>query len=86
MKAVLTVCAAITLAVSSVSIASAQSKTTYRDSSGRTTGSATTDSSGKTTYRDPSGRTTGSSSTNSSGKTTYRDPSGRTTGTSTSKR
>lgn len=82
MKAVLTVCAAITLAVSSVSIASAQSKTTYRDASGRTTGSATTNSSGKTTYRDSSGRTTGSSSTNSSGKTTYRDASGRTTGTS----
>ncbi len=83
MKAVLTVCAAITLAVSSVSIASAQSKTTYRDASGRTTGSATTNSSGKTTYRDSSGRTTGSSSSNSSGKTTYRDASGRTTGTST---
>ena len=82
MKAVLTVCAAITLAVSSIGIASAQSKTTYRDSSGRTTGSATTNSSGKTTYRDSSGRTTGSATTNSSGKTTYRDASGRTTGTS----
>jgi hypothetical protein len=82
MKAVLTVCAAITLAVSSIGIVSAQSKTTYRDSSGRTTGSATTNSSGKTTYRDSSGRTTGSATTNSSGKTTYRDASGRTTGTS----
>jgi hypothetical protein len=82
MKVVLTLCAAMTLAVSSINIASAQSKTTYRDSSGRTTGSATTNSSGKTTYRDASGRTTGSSSTNSSGKTTYKDASGRTTGTS----
>ncbi|MCM0036639.1 MAG: hypothetical protein NBV66_12720 [Burkholderiaceae bacterium] len=86
MKVALTVCAAIALTISSVGIASAQSKTTYRDASGRTTGSATTNSSGKTTYRDSSGRTTGSASTNSSGKTTYRDASGRTTGTSTSKR
>jgi hypothetical protein len=82
MKVVLTLCAAMALAVSSIGIASAQSKTTYRDSSGRTTGSATTNSSGKTTYRDASGRTTGTSSTNSSGKTTYKDASGRTTGTS----
>ena len=86
MKVVLTICAAITLALSSISIASAQSKTTYRDSSGRTTGSATTNSSGKTTYRDASGRTKGTASTSSSGKTTYRDASGRTTGSSTRKR
>lgn len=71
---------------STINVVNAQSKTTYRDASGRTTGSATTNSSGKTTYRDASGRTTGTSTTNAQGKTTYRDASGRTTGTSTKKR
>jgi hypothetical protein len=33
--------------------------TTFRDSSGRTTGTATTDSGGTTTFRDAGGRTTG---------------------------
>lgn len=60
----------------------AQSKTTYKDSSGRTTGSSRTDNSGKTTYASPSGQTTGSSRTDNSGKTTYYSPSGQTTGSS----
>jgi hypothetical protein len=33
--------------------------TTFRDGSGRTTGTATIDSNGTTTFRDASGRTTG---------------------------
>ena len=45
------------------SIAVAQNKTTYKDSSGRTTGSSRTDNSGKTTHYSPSGQTTGSSKT-----------------------
>lgn len=70
------------LLMSSINVALAQAKTTYRDSAGRTTGSSTTDKSGKTTYRDSAGRTTGTATTNNQGKTTYRDPAGRTTGTS----
>ena len=54
---------------------------TYRDSMGRTQGSATTDRYGKTTYRDSMGRTTGTATTDSYGKTTYRDAMGRVVGT-----
>ena len=86
MKTLLSIVSSLILLISSVGIASAQSKTTYRDASGRTTGSSTTNSSGQTTYRDASGRTTGSATTNSSGKTTHRDASGRTTGTSSTRR
>ena len=86
MKTLLSIVSALILIISSVCIASAQSKTTYRDSKGRSVGSSTTNSSGKTTYRDSRGRTTGSATTNSSGKTTYRDAKGRTTGTSSTRR
>jgi len=61
-----------------------QNMQTFRDSSGRTIGTAT--KSGNTTvFRDGSGRTTGTATTDKSGTTVFRDSSGRTTGT-TSKR
>lgn len=53
---------------------------TFRDASGRTTGTSSRDSNGTVTYRDASGRTTGTSSRDSGGRTTFRDASGRTTG------
>jgi hypothetical protein len=53
---------------------------TFRDSSGRTIGTAT--KSGNTTiFRDSQGRTTGTSTTDSQGNTIFRDSQGRTTGT-----
>lgn len=59
---------------------------TFRDSGGRTTGTASTDSGGQTTYRDAGGRTTGTAATDSQGTTTFRDSSGRTVGTATAPR
>jgi YD repeat-containing protein len=70
---------ALTLAL--ITTASAQNQTTFRDASGRTTGTVTTDSNGTKTFRDASGRTTGTATTNSQGTTTFRDAGGRTTGT-----
>jgi hypothetical protein len=64
--------------------ASAQ-QSTFRDSSGRTTGTAAT-SGNQTTYRDDRGRTTGTATTDSQGTTTFRDSSGRTVGTATAPR
>jgi YD repeat-containing protein len=78
MKATITI-VALTLAM--ITAASAQNQTTFRDASGRTTGTVTTDSNGQRTFRDGSGRTTGTASTDSNGTTTFRDASGRTTGT-----
>lgn len=70
----------IILSVSALCLicASAAAAETYRDSSGRVTGSATTHGN-QTTYRDSSGRVTGTSSTNGNTKT-YRDSSGRVKG------
>jgi hypothetical protein len=51
------------LALATITAASAQNQTTFRDASGRTTGTATTNSNGTTTFRDGSGRTTGTAST-----------------------
>jgi hypothetical protein len=63
----------------------AQNQTTFRDSGGRTTGTATTDSQGTTTFRDAGGRTTGTATFSNQGSagsaTTFRDAGGRTTGT-----
>jgi hypothetical protein len=59
----------------------AASTTTYRNSQGKTVGSAST-SGNKTTFRDASGRTTGTVTRSSSGTTTYRNSSGKTMGTS----
>jgi hypothetical protein len=68
-----------------VAAASAEPQTIFRDSSGRTTGTATRDSNGTTTFRDASGRTTGtathSNQGSAGGTTTFRDAGGRTTGT-----
>jgi hypothetical protein len=76
-----------TLAIGCLSVAPfaalAQPSTTFRDSMGRTTGTATTNSNGTTTFRDASGRTTGTATRDSNGTTTFRDASGRTTGTAT---
>jgi YD repeat-containing protein len=58
-------------------------QTTFRNSSGQITGTATTDSNGQKTFRDGSGRMTGTSTRDSNGTTTFRDGSGRMTGTST---
>ena len=64
---------------------SAAQQQTLRDASGRTIGTATTDSQGTTTFRDASGRNTGSATHSDQGSaggtTTLRDSSGRTTGT-----
>jgi hypothetical protein len=58
----------------------AQNMQTFRDSSGRTVGTAT--KSGNTTiFRDDRGRTTGTATTDSQGTTIFRDNQGRTTGT-----
>jgi len=60
--------------------AHAQNQQTFRDSSGRTIGTAT--KSGNTTiFRDSQGRTTGTSTIDSQGTTIFRDSQGRTTGT-----
>lgn len=56
--------------------------TTYRDKSGRMTGTADTSPAGNTTYRDPAGKITGSSSKSPAGTTTHRDAKGRITITS----
>jgi len=57
-------------------------KTTFRDSSGRTQGSAT-QSGNRTSIRDGSGRSIGSAET-SGNKTTFRDASGRSIGSASS--
>ena len=53
----------------------------FRDSMGRLTGTATTDSYGRVTYRDSMGRTVGTATKDSSGRITYRDAMGRMQGT-----
>ena len=78
----ITLCVTILLAL--VTAASAQ--TTFRDASGRITGTVTTDSNGIKTFRDGSGRTTGTATRDSNGTTTFRDAGGRTTGTATAPR
>jgi hypothetical protein len=67
--------AAILLAFPTV----ASAQTTFRDASGRITGTVTTDSNGTRTFRDGTGR-------DSNGTTTFRDAGGRTTGTATAPR
>ena len=55
----------------------------YRDSSGRSIGTAST-SNGRTTYRDRSGRSIGTATTQSNGSVIFRDASGRQVGTASS--
>jgi hypothetical protein len=50
------------VALTFATAASAQPSTTFRDASGRITGTATRDSNGTTTFRDAGGRTTGTAS------------------------
>jgi len=57
-----------------------QTRETFKDASGRTLGSATTDARGNTVYRDSMARNTGRSVT-SRGTTTFNDRMGRQTGT-----
>jgi hypothetical protein len=65
--------------------AKAQNQTTFRDSRGSTTGTATR--SGNTvTFRDSRGSTTGTATRSSNGTTTFRDAGGRTTGTASGPR
>ena len=55
----------------------------YRDSSGRSIGTAST-SNGRTTYRDRSGRSIGTATSQSNGSVIFRDASGRQVGTASS--
>ena len=64
-------------------LASGAETTYFRDSSGRLTGSVTTDGNGKTVYKDGQGRIQRTVTTDRNGKTTYRDGSGRLIGTRT---
>jgi YD repeat-containing protein len=77
---------AIIIAVILLATPAAAQQTTFRDASGRITGTVTTDSNGQKTFRDGSGRMTGTANTDSNGTTTFRDASGRMTGTATSPR
>jgi YD repeat-containing protein len=59
---------------------------TFRDASGRITGTARRDANGTVTYRDGSGRMTGTSTRDANGTRTFRDANGRTTGTASGPR
>ena len=73
------------MAISFLLIAFAKAQqTTFRDASGRVTGTVTTD--GTKTFRDGLGCTTGTATRDSNGTTTFRDAGGRTTGTATAPR
>jgi YD repeat-containing protein len=72
---------ALLAAILLVFATAASAQTTFRDGSGRITGTVSTDSNGTKTYRDNMGRTTGT--TDSNGTTTYRDSMGRITHTAT---
>ncbi len=61
MKTKLLAVIVISMCAFSLESVAATSTTTFRDSQGRTTGSATTNSQGQTTYRDSQGRTVGTS-------------------------
>ena len=78
--------AVVALTLATITVASAEGQTTFRNSLGQTTGTATRDSNGTTTFRDASGRTTGTATINSNGTTTFRNSSGQTTGTATRSR
>ena len=61
-------------------MAEAQTET-FRDASGRVTGTASRDANGTVTYRDGSRRMTGTATRDANGTTTFRDASGRIMGT-----
>jgi YD repeat-containing protein len=64
-------------------VATAGEQSTFRDSSGRTIGTAAPQGDGTVKFRDSQGRTTGTATTDSSGQTRYYDAQGRSIGTST---
>jgi hypothetical protein len=76
--------AALTLVM--ITAALAQNQTTFRDASGRTVGTATTDSNGTTTFRNGQGQTTGTATRENNGTTTFRNNLGQQTGTATAPR
>jgi hypothetical protein len=73
---------AITAAVLLATLPALAQQSTFRNSAGRTAGTAAT-SGNQTTYRDSGGRTVGTGTTDSQGTTTFRNGSGQTTGTAT---
>jgi hypothetical protein len=81
---VLTVSVVLILTMGWLAVAHAQQQT-FRDSAGRTLGTAT-QSGNQTTFRDASGRTTGTAATDSAGTTIFRDSMGRTTGSTSTPR
>jgi hypothetical protein len=66
-----------------VTVQAADPQTTFRDSSGRTIGTATPQGDGTVKFRDAQGRTTGTATTSPTGETVYRDAGGNVTGRST---
>ena len=70
----------IALSLGLITAATAQQQT-FRDASGRVSGTATVDSNGTTTFRDASGRIRGTSTVDSNGTMTVRDARGRDVGT-----
>ena len=83
LKVIIALTVAVFLAALMPRTAAAQ---TFRDASGRLTGTATTDSNGTRTFRDGSGRLTGTATRDSNGTTTFRDGSGRMIGTTERRR
>ena len=64
-----------------IATAYAEPSATYRDASGRMTGTSSTNANGTTTFRDDSGRMTGTAERTGNGTIQFRDGSGRMTGT-----
>ena len=83
---VMFICVVMTMALFLALMVRAHGQTTFRDASGRMTGTATTSSNGTTTFRDASGRMTGTSAPGGNGTTTFRDASGRMTGTASGRK
>jgi YD repeat-containing protein len=80
------IAALVFVALMFATAASAQPSTTFRDASGRITGTVSTDSNGTKTFRDGAGRMTGTATIDSNGMTTFRDAGGRMTGTASKPR
>jgi hypothetical protein len=81
--ALVAIAAVLILVFAVATLARAQ---TFRDASGRLTGTATRDANGTTTFRDGAGRQTGTATRDANGTTTFRDGSGRMTGTAERRR
>jgi hypothetical protein len=73
------------LMLATITAASAQNQTTFRDANGQTTGTATTYGN-TTTFRDGRGQTTGTATRENNGTTTFRNNLGQQTGTATAPR